>query len=111
MDKEGFEVKLKDFAIGVATGLAVAVILKEVSERVDPYLSAEDVLQQIKNEFKKEAPIDGSWVFMKTEQFSNGYTSAPVYRGGISRMLNGETESFEFAADARSGAVVELKKL
>ncbi|MCT6925825.1 MULTISPECIES: hypothetical protein [Bacillales] len=103
--------KLRDFVLGVATGLAAAIIIKEVSERVDPYLSADTVLQQIKAEFKKEAPIDGSWVFMKVEEFSNGFTTTPVYRGGISRMMNGEMESFEFAADARSGAVLELTKL
>lgn len=103
--------KLRDFALGVVTGLAAAIIIKEVSERVDPYLSANEVLTNIKEEFKKESPIDGSWIFMKTENFNNGYTQAPVYRGGISRVVNGEMESFEFAADARTGVVLEMNKM
>ncbi|MEG0472194.1 MAG: hypothetical protein RR588_07640 [Solibacillus sp.] len=103
--------KMKDFALGVVTGLAAAVIIKEMSERVSPYLSPNNILTTIKDEFKKQAPIDGSWIYMKTEQYSNGYTETPVYRGGISRMMDGEMENFEFAADARSGAVVELKKV
>ena len=100
--------KLRDFLLGVVTGLAAAVVIKEVSERVSPYLSANDILDNIKAEFKKQSPIDGSWIYMKADTFSNGYTEVPVYRGGISRMRDGEMETFEFAADARSGSVVEL---
>ena len=103
--------KLRDFALGVVTGLAAAIIMKEISERVDPYLSANEVLTNIKEEFKKESPIDGSWIFMKTENFYNGFTQAPVYRGGISRVVNGEMETFEFAADARTGVVLEMIKM
>lgn len=102
---------LKDFALGVLTGVAAAIIVKEMSERVSPYASPDQILTNIKNEFKKQAPIDGSWIYMKTEQFSNGFTEAPVYRGGISRTMNGELENFEFAADAHSGAVLELKQV
>ncbi|MEO4051893.1 hypothetical protein [Solibacillus sp. CAU 1738] len=103
--------KLRDFAMGVVTGLAAAVIIKEVSERVDPYMSSNEVLTNIKNEFKKESPIDGSWIFMKTEDYNNGFTQAPVYRGGISRIMNGEMETFEFAADARTGFILEINKV
>ncbi|MEK4230376.1 hypothetical protein [Solibacillus sp. FSL H8-0538] len=103
--------KLKDFMLGVVTGLAAAVVIKEVSERVSPYLSANDVLNNIKAEFKKQSPIDGSWIYMKTENFKNGFMEVPVYRGGISRMSDGEMETFEFAADARSGSVLELVKV
>lgn len=100
--------KMKDFLLGVATGLAAAIVLKEVSERVAPYQSSDAVLANIKNEFKKQSPIDSSWIYMKPEIFSNGYTETPVYLGGISRMVQGEMQNFEFKADARSGAVVEL---
>ena len=103
--------KLKDFMIGVGVGLAAAVIIKEVSERVAPYLSADDILLTIKEDFKKQGPIDGSWIYMKPEVYSNGYTEVPVYRGGISRILDGETETFEFSADARSGAIIELNQV
>ena len=34
-----------------------------------------------------------------------------VYKGGISRVKNGELEQFEFAADAKTGSVVELVKI
>ena len=100
--------KMKDFLLGVATGLAAAIVVKEVSERVAPYQSSDTILTNIKNEFKKQSPIDSSWIYMKPETYSNGYTEVPVYHGGISRITNGEVQNFEFKADARSGAVVEL---
>ncbi|KGR87785.1 PepSY domain-containing protein [Lysinibacillus odysseyi] len=101
--------KLRDFMLGVVTGLAAAVIIKEVTEKVSPYKSANEILENIKADFKKDSPIDGSWIYMKTENFSNGFTEVPVYRGGISRLKNGEMETYEFAADARTGAVVDLQ--
>ena len=102
---------VKDFTLGVVTGVATAIIVKEMSERVSPYASANTILNNIKEEFRKQAPIDGSWIYMKTEKFSNGFTETPVYRGGISRTIEGEVENYEFAADARSGAIVEIKRV
>lgn len=103
--------KIRDFLIGVATGVAATIIIKETANRVSPYVPANHVLNNVKAAFKKEAPIDGSWIYMKTEDFYNGVTSIPVYKGGISRIMNGEMEAFEFAADARSGVIVDLKRI
>lgn len=102
--------KLRDFLVGVATGLAAAIIIKETTERVSPYVSANSVLNNIKEEFKKQAPIDGSWIYMKTEDYNNGISTFPVYRGGLSCVIDGETKSYEFAADARTGVIVEFKE-
>lgn len=103
--------KLRDFMIGVATGLAAAFVIKETAERISPFVPANQILNNVKTEFKKEAPIEGSWIYMKTEDFHNGITTIPVYKGGISRELNGEMESFEFAADARTGVIVDLQRV
>jgi predicted small secreted protein len=48
---------------------------------------------------------------MKTEPFKRQAISTDVYRGGISRVREGEIEQFEFFADARTGTVVELIKI
>lgn len=103
--------KLRDFLLGIVTGLATAIIIKETVSKVSPYMSANQVLENIKSEFKKDAPIDGSWIYMQVEPFKNGLLELPVYRGGISRIVNGEIETYEFAADASAGVVVELKLL
>ncbi len=102
-------VKLRDFAIGVITGLAVAVIIKEVNDRALPYKPAEEVLKTLKQQFKKDGHIEGTWIYMKPEYFQNGYTSIPAYRGGITQIIEGETKAFEFVADAYQGILLEVK--
>lgn len=103
--------KIKDFLVGILTGVAAGIVVKEAIERVNPYISADTVLKNIKEEFKKEGPIDGSWIVMKTEPFENKVITMEIYRGGISRIKNGELEQYEFAANAKTGTVVELIKL
>lgn len=43
---------LKDFTIGVVTGMAAAVIVKEMSNRVAPFANPDHILANIKDEFK-----------------------------------------------------------
>lgn len=102
---------VKDFALGIVTGVAAAVIVKEMSNRIAPYANPDNILENIKSEFKKQSPIDGSWIYMKTENYSNGFTEIPVFKGGITRTVEGEVENFEFAADARSGAIVNIEQV
>jgi predicted small secreted protein len=102
--------KLKDFLAGVLTGVAAGVVVSETIDRVNQNVSADSVLNTIKDAFKNEGPIDGSWIVMKTEPFTNNVITMDVYRGGISRIKEGELEQFEFAADAKTGTVVELIK-
>ena len=101
--------KLRDFAIGVVAGLAAAVIIKEISDRALPYKSADEILAELKQQFKKDGHIEGSWIFMKPEYFQNGYTSIPAYRGGITQIIDGESKNFEFVADAYQGILLEVK--
>jgi predicted small secreted protein len=103
--------KLKDFLAGILTGVATGIVVSEVIDRIDRNVAADSVLKNVKEAFKKEGPIDGSWIVMKTEPFTNKVITMDVYRGGISRIMNGELEQFEFAADAKTGTVVELLKV
>ena len=102
---------VKNFALGVAAGFAAAVVAKEVTKRTVPYAKPDSILETVKSEFKKQAPIDGSWIYMKTEKFNNGLTDIPVFKGGITRTIEGEVENYEFAADARSGAIVSVAQV
>ena len=54
--------KLKNFLAGILTGVAAGIVVSEVIDRVDPYVSADSVLKNIKGNFKEEGPIDGSWI-------------------------------------------------
>ena len=40
--------KLQDFLLGVATGIATAYVIKEASEKVSPYKNANSILNDIK---------------------------------------------------------------
>ncbi|MFS0574821.1 PepSY domain-containing protein [Sporosarcina sp. 179-K 3D1 HS] len=100
--------KMKEFIAGVLTGVAAGIVVNEAIDRVNRNVPADAVLSNVKDAFKKEGPIDGSWIVMKTEPFTNEVISMDVYRGGISRIKNGELEQYEFAADAKTGTVVEL---
>lgn len=102
--------KVKDFLAGVLTGVAAGVVVSESIDRINQNVSADSVLNTIKDAFKNEGPIDGSWIVMKTEPYTNNVITMDVYRGGISRIKEGELEQFEFAADAKTGTVVELVK-
>lgn len=103
--------KLRDFLLGVATGIAAAYVIKETSEKVNPYKNANTVLNDIKDAFKAQGPIDGSWIFMEPQTYHKEDIEIPVYKGGISRVENGETVNFEFAADAKTGTVVDLARV
>lgn len=103
--------KLKEFLAGILTGVAAGIIVNEAIDRVNQNVAADSVLNTVKDAFKTEGPIDGSWIVMKTEPFQNNVISMDVYRGGVSRIKDGKLEQFEFAADARTGTVVEMIKM
>lgn len=102
---------IKDFSAGILTGVAAGIVVSKVIDQVDPNVPAESVLKNIKQSFNEEGPIDGSWIVMKTEPFSKKMIKMDVYRGGISRIMDGELEQFEFSADAKTGTVVELLRV
>lgn len=100
--------KIRDYMMGLGTGIVIGIIASKAASKMDMNRSAELVLKEIKDSFKEEGPIDGSWIFMSPEPFQKGAIHMNVYKGGISRIKNSQLEQFEFAADAKTGTVVEL---
>lgn len=103
--------KIKDFCAGVLTGVVGGIVVNEVINRANPNVSPDSVLSDVKDAFKKEGPIDGSWIVMKTEPYVDGLIELDVYRGGVSRITEGSFEQFEFVADATTGTIVEIEKI
>lgn len=103
--------KNRDLLIGFATGAVTAFLVKEAYDRKEKLYSADDVLKHVKSAFKEEGPIDGSWIFMKTEPYKQHAIATEVYKGGITRHREDELEQFEFLVDAHTGAVLEVKKV
>lgn len=103
--------KLSDFLAGMATGVIAGFAVREAVNRMDRNVSAEGVLNTVKSAFKERGPIDGSWISMNPEPFELGVIKYEVYKGGISRVWQGETENYEFIADARTGSVLEINRI
>lgn len=101
----------RDLLIGFATGVAATYLVKEIYDRKAKLYPADDVLKEVKSAFKEEGPIDGSWIFMKTEPYKQHALTTEVYKGGITRHKEDELQQFEFLADAYTGAVIEVKQV
>ncbi|AYC29883.1 hypothetical protein [Paenisporosarcina cavernae] len=102
--------KLRDFIVGFATGIAAGYLIKEVADRQNPLKPANMILSSVKESFRQDGPIDGSWIYMKPEVFHQENVELDVYRGGISKVSEGTPEHFEFLADARTGTIVQIEK-
>lgn len=97
----------KSLIIGIGIGFAGGYAVKEMTAKKSN-VSAEKVLESVKNSFKQDAPISGSWIYMKPEPYEKGYLHHNVYRGGITRSIDGDQEQLEFIADAQSGALLDI---
>lgn len=102
--------KWKSFFLGAAVGLIGGYAARELVSN-QTLLPADRVLQKSKRLFKENGPIYGSWIQMKAEPFERNQISYQVYKGGISRMNNGEKEQFEFIADACTGTILEVRHI
>ncbi|PLR98185.1 hypothetical protein [Bacillus sp. T33-2] len=100
----------KTFLLGFGAGLLGAYAVKELSARSET-VSSEEVLKHVKAVFKKEGPISGSWINMNIEPHIKHPIEYQVYRGGISRNIDGVYEQFEFIADAKTGTILDTYPL
>lgn len=100
----------KSFLFGAAIGVMGGYLLSEKLDEKLP-LSGEVVLANVKKAFKTEGPIDGSWMQMQPENYQKYAIKTKVFRGGISRMKDGERQQFEFIADAYTGTVIDVYPL
>ncbi|MBP3038887.1 hypothetical protein J9303_05120 [Bacillaceae bacterium Marseille-Q3522] len=100
----------KSFFTGLTIGFTGGYVVKTILEEKKEF-SADKVLNNAKNLFKKQGPISGSWINMQKEPYMKGTLHYEVYKGGISRYIDGATEHFEFIGDARTGAILDAYKL
>ncbi|WP_421380603.1 hypothetical protein ACOJQI_18170 [Bacillus salacetis] len=100
----------KSFLLGAGVGIAGGYLLKETLDTKTLH-SPEKVLQTVKDAFKKEGPIDGSWIGMVPESYEMYPVKTKVYRGGISRRQDGELQQYEFVADSTNGTVLNIEQI
>ncbi|KAB7706017.1 hypothetical protein F9802_12400 [Bacillus aerolatus] len=95
------------FILGAAAGAAGAVLVQQGLAKTT-YVSAEKALKEVKEAFKTEGSIDGSWIKMKPEPLTKTGLDKMVYKGGVSRTIGQEREQFEFVADSKTGAIMDV---
>jgi|SRR5690606_17029479 len=97
------------FFLGFGVGFAGALLLKQaLSESTIP---GDKALKIAKEAFKKNGPIDGSWIQMNPESYEKSGIEYQVYKGGISRNSNQESRQYEFIMDAKTGSIIEVTPL
>ncbi|MBF8808595.1 MAG: peptidase [Enterococcus lacertideformus] len=96
-------------AIGIGLGL-LSGITSMIWYQSKKTLSADQVLKQIKESFLEEGSIEGSWISFEKEPIIKFAIHSKAYRGGISRIEDGEIICYEFLADAYTGTVLEISR-
>ncbi|WP_456277953.1 PepSY domain-containing protein [Bacillus sp. AK128] len=93
-------------------GVAVGILGTYLIQRLKPsHISSDQALKLVKQEIKKQGPIDGSWIHMKPETFVRNNISYRVYKGGISRMAENTSEQLEFVVNAENGTIIDVQKV
>lgn len=98
------------FLCGLALGGSVAALALD-AWLTNQAVTGQDVLAQVKEEFEKKGPIEGSWVEMNPRSTQRFGQEQLVIFGGISRKEDGHLVQYEFIADAKSGNIISLAPL
>lgn len=100
---------LKKTILAAGLGIAAGFVIKQ---QYDQYQisSPENVLKKAKETFKKKGPISGSWIYMKPEEVDKHGLIFTVYRGGVTRNIDGENVQYEFYADSETGSIISAEK-
>lgn len=94
---------------GFCTGIVVGTVVSQNVKKKT--ISSDTALQLAKKAFKKEGPINGSWIHMNPESIKKFNLPYKVYRGGIMRTIDHKEEQYEFLVDATTGTIIEVNRL
>lgn len=97
----------KSFLLGAGAGLLAGFCASE-AVRGKVRVSETKVLENVKNAFKTEGQVDGSWINFRPEIYEKYPVTTKVYRGGVTCTHDGETKQYEFIADAYTGSVLDV---
>lgn len=96
--------------LGFILSLLLGVLIhSQVSKRQT--LDADDILEDVKKQFRSEGPIDGSWIELTKVPWKKFAYETDVYYGGVSRVEENDLVQYEFIADAYTGSVIDLYRV
>ena len=94
------------FFVGL-TSLTGFIIGKALGSRKK---SPNAVLKNVVKEFKREAPIEGSWINNRTVPYQKYAFKTMAYEGGISRKEDDQLVDYAFLADAYTGSIIDIQR-
>ncbi|WP_053218864.1 PepSY domain-containing protein [Virgibacillus senegalensis] len=97
----------KKIAIGAGIGAAAGYFVLQQYDKQSK-VTPEKALKSAKEAFKQQGPISGSWIYMKPEEMEKNGLTYTVYRGGITRTIDGESTQYEFKVDAETGSILDV---
>lgn len=95
-----------NFISGVLTGLAVGHLAYHYILEPRQQAHPDEVLQQLKSQFKNTYDIKNSWISYETQSYKHLGLTYDVLRGGFSN--SNFTKRYEFIADSKSGLLMDL---
>ena len=99
--------KLRDLAIGAVIGFACGYAAKTLISN-NQLQSPDDILDAVKRKMNETGKVIGSWILMTPEPFEKNGLQTNVFKGGLTRILDGEQKQYEFFADAKTGTLIEM---
>ena len=90
-------------------GFVLGFMLRDQLE--ERKMTPEKALKLAKETFRKNWPINGSWIYAKPESIEKNGLTYETYRGGITRNIDGKNEQFGFYIDIETGAIIDLFKI
>ncbi|HBF73687.1 MAG TPA: hypothetical protein DDW71_00295 [Lactobacillus sp.] len=75
------------------------------------YMTPNDILNSVKQAFRKESTIEGAWINEHPYKHAQFAIHTMVYSGGLSRMEDNKLVSYEFIADAKTGSILKMNRL
>lgn len=96
--------------LGMAVGTVVGAMLTKKSQELFN-VRAPKVLNEVKERFDNTQEIEGSWIETKKEIINRHGMDQAIYKGGITCKDGDSFKQFEFIADAKTGAVIDIYPL
>lgn len=98
----------KKTLVALGFGVAAGYFLKSKLNELP--VQPEQALKLAKEKFKEGGAVSGSWIYMKSERLALHGLNYLVYRGGITRTIQGENQQYEFYVDAYTGSIITTEE-
>lgn len=97
----------RKWLLASAAGAVTGFLANAFMNRKQDMLTPEAALQLAQDTFEQTGPINGSWIYMEADELDKNNLTYTVYRGGVNRTVHDDFVPYDFAIDARTGAIID----